>query len=115
MLNDTIKKNVAFGISEEQINNEKVLSSLKKAEIYDFINSLDHNEETILNENGLNFSGGQRQRIGISRLFYLDPEILIFDEATSSLDKKVEDDILKTIFKLKGLKTILMITWVQPL
>tara|TARA_A100001011_G_scaffold400727_2_gene518015 strand:+ start:517 stop:2268 length:1752 start_codon:yes stop_codon:yes gene_type:complete len=110
LLNDTIKKNVAFGISEEQINNEKVLSSLKKAEIYDFINSLDHNEETILNENGLNFSGGQRQRIGISRLFYLDPEILIFDEATSSLDKKVEDDILKTIFKLKGLKTILMIS-----
>ena len=110
LMNDKIINNVAFGEHEDQIDNEKVILSLKKAEIFDFISNLTNKEKTILDENGLNFSGGQRQRIGIARLFYLNPEILLFDEATSSLDKKVEEDLLKTIYKLKGLKTVIMVS-----
>ena len=110
LINDTIVKNIAFGLEESEIEIEKVLIALKRAELYDYVQSLNDKENSLISENGLNLSGGQRQRLGLARLFYRDPEILIFDEPTSSLDNETEKDILCSIDKLKGKKTIIMIS-----
>ena len=109
-LNDTIEKNVAFGLKEEKIDKELVINSLKMADILDFVNGYPKKTKSILGESGLNISGGQRQRIGIARAFYQNPEILVFDEATTSLDSKSEKLIMKTISSYKGLKTMIIVS-----
>ena len=109
-LNDTIEKNVAFGLKEEKIDKELVINSLKMADIFDFVNGYPKKTKSILGESGLNISGGQRQRIGIARAFYQNPEILVFDEATTSLDSKSEKLIMKTISSYKGLKTMIIVS-----
>ena len=109
-LNDTIENNVAFGRSPANINHDLILDALKKANILDFINDFPKKTKSMLGEGGLNFSGGQRQRLGIARALYQDPEILVFDEATSSLDLKTEKLIMDTISLYKGFKTMIIIS-----
>ena len=75
-----------------------------------YVNSLPNGINTILGEKGSNFSGGQKQRIAIARALYHDPEIIIFDEATSSLDSDTEKMIMDSIYKLKTLKTIIIVS-----
>ena len=110
LLDDTIKNNIAFGVEEEEIDNTKVFESLEKSQLTEFINSLPEKENTIIGNNGIRLSGGQRQRIGIARALYLNPEIIIFDEATSSLDIENEKKIMKDIDKFSKNKTIIIIT-----
>ena len=110
LLDDTIKNNIAYGINEEEIENDKLVDSLKKSQLYTFVNSLQNKEETLIGNNGIRISGGQRQRIGIARALYTDPEIIIFDEATSSLDEENESKIMDDIDKLSKNKTIIIIT-----
>jgi len=107
----TIAENIAFGIPFEQIDNEKLWKSIKKAGLDMFVSSLIEKELTQVGEDGGQLSGGQRQRIGIARALYQEPEILILDEATSALDFKTEILILETIKELKetGI-TILIVT-----
>jgi ATP-binding cassette, subfamily B, bacterial PglK len=107
---DTIEKNIAFGISDNEINKEKVRNVLKMVSLYEFIeNELPDKFETKIGERGIRFSGGQKQRIGLARALYRDPSVLILDEATSALDNKTESDIVDTIKALSKEITIIMI------
>lgn len=105
-----IKKNIAFGVEEKNIDENKVWESLKKAQLDSFVKTLENGLETSMGENGLLLSGGQQQRIGIARAFYFDPELLILDESTSSLDKKIESEVLKTLETLKNEITMIIIS-----
>lgn len=106
---DTLRSNIAFGIPDEEIDDEKVLECMKKAQIYDFIQSLPEKEYTVAGENGVRLSGGQRQRIGIARALYNDPPFIVLDEATSALDGETEKAIIDTINSFAGEKTMLII------
>lgn len=109
LADDSIIQNVAFGIPREKIDPEKVTRALKAAQLYGFINELENGLETTVGERGVQLSGGQRQRLGIARALYHNPEILILDEATASLDVDTEKNVMKAINALKGKKTILII------
>lgn len=109
MLDDTIKRNVAFGCSDEEIEEEKVWKALEEAELDEFVKRLPKGLDTSIGERGIRLSGGQRQRIGIARALYKNPSILIFDEATSALDNQTESDIIKSMDSLHGKKTMVII------
>ena len=109
-LRDTsIRENVAFGIPPEEIDDEKVISCLKMAQLESFVNSLPEKLESFVGDNGIQLSGGQRQRIGIARALYRNPEVLILDEATSALDNDTEKAFIDALKMLHGKITILMI------
>jgi ABC-type multidrug transport system fused ATPase/permease subunit len=109
LLDDSVKKNIAFGIPEDQIDNERVLAAAKKANIADFIEQLPNGFDTFVGERGGQLSGGQKQRIGIARALYLNPKVLILDEATSALDTVTEAQILAEIAQLSENTTVIMI------
>lgn len=106
----SLKQNIAFGVEEKDIDENKVWESLKKAQLDSFVKTLENELETSMGENGLLLSGGQQQRIGIARAFYFSPELLILDESTSSLDKKIESEVLKTLESLKNEITMIIIS-----
>lgn len=106
---DTIRNNVAFGISENSIDEQAVIQALKQAQLYEFVESLPEGLDTFVGDRGVRLSGGQRQRIGIARALYHDPEILVLDEATSALDSDTESAVMEAIEQLQGQKTILII------
>ncbi len=106
IFNDTIAANVAYG---SKIDESRVIESLKKAQLWDFIENLENGIYTILDEFGSNLSGGQRQRIAIARAIYKNSDVLIFDEATSALDMKTEEAIRETIDSIKKDKIIILI------
>ena len=105
----TIAENVAFGLPKEEINFDKVFNALKLANMINYVTSLEHGIETKVGERGIKLSGGQQQRIGIARALYSEAEILIFDEATSSLDGNTEKIIIDSILEFSGKKTIIMV------
>ena len=110
LLDDTVLKNIALGIKEDAEDLNKLEAALKSAEIYDFINNLPDGINTMVGDRGIRFSGGQRQRVGIARALYRDPNVLIFDEATSSLDEETEKKFIENIFNLNGNRTIIIST-----
>jgi len=105
----TIAENVAFGIPEKQINLSQVQKVLELAHLKDFISTLDQGIHTKVGERGVQLSGGQRQRIGIARALYHNAEVLVFDEATSSLDGITEKMIMEAIHNFSGKKSIILI------
>lgn len=109
MLDDTIRANVAFGISRTDVDENQVWKALEEAQLADFVKSLPRGLDTTIGERGVRLSGGQRQRIGIARALYTDPELLIFDEATSALDNETEAAIMESINSLHGKKTMVII------
>ena len=109
ILDDTLKKNIAFALPENEIDNNRVLEAIEAAQLTEFVNNLPSKIDTYVGEKGVRISGGQRQRIGIARALYNNPDVLILDEATSALDLNTENHIMQTILKLRGKKTILIV------
>lgn len=109
MLDDSIRANIAFGENEDGVCDEDVWDALRKASLDDFVRNLPDGLETKIGERGVRLSGGQRQRIGIARALYRDPDILILDEATSALDIDTESEIMESIHRLQGEKTMIII------
>ncbi|MBY0145895.1 ABC transporter ATP-binding protein [Neobacillus niacini] len=106
---ETIRKNVAFGIDDNDIDELAVQKAIKDAQLENFVDSLPEGLDTIVGERGVRLSGGQRQRIGIARALYYNPEIIFLDEATSALDNSTEKEIMRAIDGLKGEKTLIII------
>ena len=109
MLDSTIRKNVAFGCPDEDIDDNKVWEALKEAQLDEFVRGLPDGLNTSIGERGIRLSGGQRQRIGIARALFEDPEVLVLDEATSALDNETEAAIMDSINRLHGRKTLIII------
>ena len=109
MLDTTIRKNVAFGVPDEEIDDEKVWRALKEAQLDEHVRSLPEGLDTRIGQHGIRFSGGQRQRIGIARALFEDPEVLVLDEATSALDNETEAAIMESVNRLHGKKTLIII------
>ena len=109
LMDDTIRNNIAFGIDENQIDNERVHEVIKQAELGEFVNSLPEGINTMVGDRGVRLSGGQRQRIGIARALYTKPQLLVMDEATSALDTETEKAVMDAIENLQGSCTMLII------
>ena len=109
MLDSTIRNNVAFGVAEGDIDDDKVWQALKEAQLDEFVRTLPEGLDTGIGERGIRLSGGQRQRIGIARALFEDPEVLVLDEATSALDNDTEAAIMESINRLHGRKTLIII------
>ena len=109
MIDSTIRKNVAFGCADEDIDDEKVWRALREAQLDEFVRGLPQGLDTGIGERGIRISGGQRQRIGIARALFEDPEVLVLDEATSALDNETEAAIMDSINRLHGRKTLIII------
>ena len=109
MIDSSIRKNVAFGYGDEEIDDEKVWRALREAQLDEFVKGLPEGLNTSIGERGIRISGGQRQRIGIARALFEDPEVLVLDEATSALDNDTEAAIMDSINRLHGRKTLIII------
>ena len=109
MLDTTIRRNVAFGVPDGEIDDAKVWAALREARLDEHVKSLPEGLDTEIGERGIRLSGGQRQRIGIARALFEDPEVLILDEATSALDGETEAAIMESINLLHGRKTLIII------
>ena len=109
LTDDTIRRNVAFGIAENEIDDVALERSLKSAQLWEFVQGLPDKTHSIVGERGIRVSGGQRQRIGIARALYHEPQVLVLDEATSSLDIETETEVMSAIRALQGFKTILIV------
>ena len=110
ILDDTIHENIIFGGNNEDNHGEKIKKVIKDAYLEDFINTLPEKTRTIVGPDGKQISGGQAQRLAIARALHQDPKLIIFDEATNSLDEKTEEEIIKNIYELSKNKTIIIIT-----
>lgn len=109
LTDDTLRNNVAFGVDEKEISDDKIWNALEKAQLREFAESLPYGLDTFVGERGVKFSGGQRQRVAIARALYENPEILVFDEATSALDNETEAAVMESIDSLQGVKTLIII------
>jgi ABC-type multidrug transport system fused ATPase/permease subunit len=109
MLDDNIRRNVAFGMADEEIDDEKVWRALQEAQLDDYVRGLPEGLDSGIGERGIRISGGQRQRIGIARAIYDDPEILVLDEATNNLDGETETAVMDSINRFHGRKTLIII------
>ena len=105
----SIAENVAFGIPKDKINLDQVQQALELSHLTDLVEGLEYGVQTKVGERGVQLSGGQRQRIGIARALYHKAEVLVFDEATSSLDGITEKMVMNAIHDFSGQKTIIMV------
>jgi ATP-binding cassette, subfamily B, bacterial PglK len=109
LLDDTLRRNIAFGVPDNEVDELAVADAVRMAQLSDLVASLPKGLDTAIGERGIRLSGGQRQRIVISRALYRQPSVLVFDEATSALDAQTEREIAEAIDSLAGQKTIIII------
>lgn len=109
LVDDSIRRNIAFGIPDDAIDDSAVRRAIEAAQLMSFVASLPQMAETLVGEQGVRLSGGQRQRIGIARALYHDPDVLVLDEATSSLDNETERYVMEAIEHLRGKRTMLIV------
>jgi len=109
LTDDTLRRNIAFGLEDTEIDAQKLQAAVRMAQLEKFVATLPRGLETVVGERGVRLSGGQRQRVGIARALYHEPEILVFDEATSALDNQTERAVIGAIEALRGEKTLLIV------
>ena len=109
LTDDTLRRNVAFGLPKDKIDDAAVRSAIRSAQLEEFVASLPDGMETVVGERGVRLSGGQRQRIGIARALYNNPDVLVLDEATSSLDTETEHGVMQAVQALQGDKTVIIV------
>ena len=109
LVDDSLIRNIALGITHELIDHNAVLRALRAAQLEEFVSTLPLGLETIVGERGVRLSGGQRQRIGIARALYSNPQVLVLDEATSSLDTETERGVMDAVKALQGEKTVVIV------
>lgn len=109
LIDESIRANIAFGIDEDEIDEDRIWEALEEAQLADFVRSLPEGLETSIGDRGVRISGGQRQRLGIARALYNNPEILVFDEATSALDNDTEAAVMDAVNSFHGKKTMVII------
>ena len=109
LMDDTIRRNVAFGVSDRAIDDGRVDEALKLAQLKEFVDSLPEAGETVVGEHGIRLSGGQRQRIVIARAIYTDPSILILDEGTSALDSSTESELMEALENASRDRTVIIV------
>jgi len=109
LMDDSIRHNIAFGLPEEEIDDERVWQALRAARIESLARSLPNRLDAVIGQRGDRLSGGERQRLGFARALYHDPEVLVVDEGTANLDLETEATIVQTLAELRGKKTIIVI------
>jgi ABC-type multidrug transport system fused ATPase/permease subunit len=109
LTDDTLRRNVAFGVPEAEIDDRAVARAVRAAQLDDFVASLPAGLDAAVGERGVRLSGGQRQRIGIARALYHDPAVLVLDEATSALDAATERGVMDAVAALQGSRTIVIV------
>ena len=109
LIDNTLRNNIAFGVSKDDIDDERLNKALAQARLTSLVKQLSNGLDTILGERGVLLSGGQRQRIALARAFYHDRNVLVMDESTSALDTETEQEIVEEIRQLKGKKTMIVI------
>jgi ABC-type multidrug transport system fused ATPase/permease subunit len=109
LTDDTLRRNVAFGLPDADIDDAAVRRALRAAQLVEFAAALPKGLDTAVGERGVRLSGGQRQRIGIARALYHDPPVLVLDEATSALDTDTEREVMYAVTALHGAKTVLIV------
>jgi ABC-type multidrug transport system fused ATPase/permease subunit len=109
LTDDTLRRNIALGVPDDQIDEQAVLEAVLLAQLDEFVARLDEGLDSRVGERGVRMSGGQRQRVGIARALYHRPEILVFDEATAALDGETEDAVTRAVESLAGAKTVIVI------
>ncbi|HMH52780.1 MAG TPA: ABC transporter ATP-binding protein [Candidatus Acidoferrum sp.] len=110
LTDDTVARNVAFGLPDDKIDTAAVWRALRAAQLEDFVHDLPQGLGTPVGERGIRLSGGQHQRIGIARALYHDPAVLVLDEATSSLDIATERGVMQAVRALHGRKTVVIVS-----
>ena len=109
LTDDSLRRNVAFGLPSEQIDEPAVRRAVKAAQLEELVEALPDGLDTVVGERGVRLSGGQRQRIGIARALYHDPDVLVLDEATSALDGETESGVMDAVNALHGKKTVVIV------
>jgi ABC-type multidrug transport system fused ATPase/permease subunit len=109
LTDDTLRRNIAFGIPNAMIDDAAVQRAARAAQLESMVRDLPTGLETLVGERGIRLSGGQRQRIGIARALYHDPAVLVLDEATSALDVDTEREVMDTVRALRGDKTLIIV------
>ena len=109
LMDDSLRRNIAIGIADAEIDEVAIVEALKSAQLEDFVASLSEGLDTVVGERGVRLSGGQRQRIGIARALYHRPSVLVLDEATSSLDTETEHGVMQAVQALQGDKTVIIV------
>lgn len=109
LLDDTLKRNIAMGTEDVKIDNQRLNNAIEMAQLSDVVAELPDGVNTLIGENGVRLSGGQRQRVALARALYYEREIIVMDEATSSLDNETEHEVINAIKKLHGVKTLIVI------
>jgi len=109
LLDDTIRNNIAFGLPEDEIDEDRLWRAIKSAQLEPYILQLPEGVETFVGERGVRMSGGQRQRIGLARAIYRNPDVLVMDEATSALDNETENKVMEALHTFSSNRTLIMI------
>ena len=109
LTDDSLRRNIAFGLEDQEIDERNVETAIRLAQLEDFVASLPRGLDTVIGERGVRLSGGERQRVAIARALYHEPELLVFDEATSALDNQTEREVSKAIEALQGNQTLILI------